>query len=144
MALPRTSASRGAAANRRAGSDYPEARCASCNTCNGTAKAFVHTIKRDYVRISPCPEANTTVHAPAISFDQSLQRGLLLRAKYLLFEANRTWPAPSFVSPMVSRCSRNSTGEFASHSSTCTGTETTHPRWQDNEGFSMSALGQKR
>ena len=33
-------------------------------------------------------------------------------------------------------------GEFASHSSTCAGTETTHPRWQDNEGFSMSALGQ--
>src|SRR5215471_18834424 len=85
MALPRTSASRGAAANRRAGSDYPKARCASCNDCNGTAKAFVHTIKRDCVRISPCPDANTPVHAPAISFDQSLQRGLLMCAKYLLF-----------------------------------------------------------
>src|SRR5437899_6553420 len=26
---------------------------------NGMAEAFVRTIKRDYVRVSPCPDANT-------------------------------------------------------------------------------------
>src|SRR6516165_10155001 len=29
---------------------------------NGMAEAFVHTIKRDYVRVSPCPDADTVMH----------------------------------------------------------------------------------
>jgi putative transposase len=28
---------------------------------NGMAEAFVRTIKRDYVRVSPCPDANTVM-----------------------------------------------------------------------------------
>ena len=35
---------------------------------NGMAEAFVRTIKRDYVRISPCPDARGR-HAPAFSLD---------------------------------------------------------------------------
>ena len=30
--------------------------------CNGMAEAFVRTIKRDYVRVSPCPDAQTVMH----------------------------------------------------------------------------------
>ena len=29
---------------------------------NGMAEAFVRTIKRDYVRVSPCPDAQTVMH----------------------------------------------------------------------------------
>src|SRR5262249_32207870 len=29
---------------------------------NGMAEAFVRTIKRDYVRVSPCPDADTVMH----------------------------------------------------------------------------------
>src|SRR5215813_5695708 len=29
---------------------------------NGMAEAFVRTIKRDYVRVSPCPDAKTVMH----------------------------------------------------------------------------------
>jgi putative transposase len=29
---------------------------------NGMAEAFVRTIKRDYVRVSPCPDAQTVIH----------------------------------------------------------------------------------
>src|SRR2546429_1110342 len=29
---------------------------------NGMAEAFVRTIKRDYVRVSPCPDAHTVMH----------------------------------------------------------------------------------
>jgi len=29
---------------------------------NGMAEAFVRTIKRDYVRVSPCPNAETVMH----------------------------------------------------------------------------------
>src|SRR6266566_8890279 len=29
---------------------------------NGMAEAFVRTIKRDYVRVSPCAEADTVMH----------------------------------------------------------------------------------
>jgi len=33
---------------------------------NGMAEAFVRTIKRDYVRVSPCPDANTVMHQLSI------------------------------------------------------------------------------
>jgi putative transposase len=29
---------------------------------NGMAEAFVRTIKRDYVHVSPCPDAQTVMH----------------------------------------------------------------------------------
>ena len=29
---------------------------------NGMAEAFVRTIKHDYVRVSPCPDAQTVMH----------------------------------------------------------------------------------
>src|SRR5215469_2176149 len=41
---------------------------------NGMAEAFVRTIKRDYVRVSPRPDAET-VNASAASLDRPLQRG---------------------------------------------------------------------
>jgi transposase InsO family protein len=61
MALPQTSASRGAAANRSCRVGLPQSQVRELHGCNGTAKASVRTIKRDSVRISPCPDANTTV-----------------------------------------------------------------------------------
>jgi putative transposase len=41
---------------------------------NGMAEAFVRTIKRDHVRVSPCPDADTVMHS-AVRLDHSLQRG---------------------------------------------------------------------
>jgi putative transposase len=38
------------------------------------AEAFVRTIKRDYVRVSPCPNAETVMHQLS-SWINALQRG---------------------------------------------------------------------
>src|SRR5262249_43253131 len=38
---------------------------------NGIAEAFVRTIKRDYVRVSPCPDADTVMHQLSAWINQS-------------------------------------------------------------------------
>jgi len=41
---------------------------------NGMAEAFVRKIKRDYARVSLCPDAQTVMHQ-AVTVDHPLQRG---------------------------------------------------------------------
>jgi putative transposase len=40
---------------------------------NGMAEAFVRTIKRDYVHVSPCPDAQTVMHQLSASINHDSQ-----------------------------------------------------------------------
>jgi putative transposase len=64
---------------------------------NGMAEAFVRTIKRDYARVSPCPDAQTVMRQPPVWFvhcnELHLHRALRYRSPREFIAAHRS-PLP--------------------------------------------------